>query len=341
MRHSVFSYATLMVSACFLSVPNTSLAKAVSQAPIPAFMAPNATKALLTDITSVGDSLIAVGKHGIVLTSQDGENWQQANVPVQSLLTSVTFADERTGWACGHDATILKTQDGGYNWQLQLYRPENDRPCLDLHFENDSTGFAVGAYGMFYRTSNGGDSWQAQFNDSLLYPEDRDYLNDLKNDDPEGYAIETASILPHFNQLSGYSGGVLLAAELGTLAKSTASVPSFTRFDEIYPGSFFDLKELKNGDLLAAGLRGNAFISKDRGESWQELDTQSQATINSILVTDFGAYMFSNSGVLLRYSNGKITKTVFPDGKALLAGVQYKGALIMVGEAGIKREELK
>jgi photosystem II stability/assembly factor-like uncharacterized protein len=34
---------------------------------------------------------VAVGQYGHILLSSDGDNWQQANVPLQTTLTSVFF----------------------------------------------------------------------------------------------------------------------------------------------------------------------------------------------------------------------------------------------------------
>ncbi|WP_350609877.1 YCF48-related protein, partial [Pseudoalteromonas sp. 41-MNA-CIBAN-0057] len=74
--------------------------------------------------------LIAVGKHGTVIKSVDGNNWQQAqSVPTQVLLTAVEFTNDSNGWACGHDATIINTTDGGENWQLQQAKLSLDKPC--------------------------------------------------------------------------------------------------------------------------------------------------------------------------------------------------------------------
>ncbi len=81
-----------------------------------------ASQSLLLDISPIGqEQLVAVGQHGHILLSSDGEQWQQANVPVQSTLTSVYFLNDLLGWAVGHDATILHSQDGGLNRQVQQY----------------------------------------------------------------------------------------------------------------------------------------------------------------------------------------------------------------------------
>ena len=115
--------------------------------PQPAIPAKLAAQNLLTDITPVGKSTIAVGKWGNIVYSNDSDTWQQANTPAQSLLTAVHFVDSQHGWAVGHDATILHTQDGGQNWHIQQYLPELDKPLLDILFFDKQHGLAVGAYG--------------------------------------------------------------------------------------------------------------------------------------------------------------------------------------------------
>ena len=90
--------------------------------PRPSEMAPKSAQALLTAIASAGDRLVAVGSRGHVLVSADGgSQWKQVPVPVRGLLTEVRFVGAQTGWAVGHDATILKTIDGGESWTLQHF----------------------------------------------------------------------------------------------------------------------------------------------------------------------------------------------------------------------------
>ena len=73
-----------------------------------------ATSSLLLDAQRVEQALVAVGEWGHVLISEDnGDNWHQATVPTQAILTGVHFVDRQHGWAVGHDQVILRTLDGG------------------------------------------------------------------------------------------------------------------------------------------------------------------------------------------------------------------------------------
>lgn len=308
--------------------------------PVTAITVAKADKTLLTDIEFTGKKLVAVGKHGTVITSSDAKSWQQANVPTQVLLTAVTFLGSQQGWACGHDATIIHTGDGGTNWEIQNVNTQLDKPCLDILFTDEGKGFAVGAYGMFYETFDGGKHWQKRFLDSLLFADDQAYLSDLKESDPEGYEAETASILPHFNRIVASNDKLVLVGEMGLLAHSLDNGKTWQRDEEIYPGSFFAYASNGQGQEIVAGLRGNIF-SRHRNGQWQHLQNNKTATVNSIIDSGNSQWLLlANSGVIFHYKKDGITVEQLLDGKAILDAVIFENKLIMASENGIKVKEM-
>ncbi|GAA0820034.1 YCF48-related protein [Colwellia asteriadis] len=303
-----------------------------------------ASQSLLLDIEKVSDDkVVAVGEYGHILTSSDGEQWQQANVPVQTTLTSVTFYNEQLGWAVGHDATILHTTDGGNNWQVQHFQPELEKPLLDVLFKSPLEGVAIGAYGLVLRTLDGGQSWQNEFHQEFLSPDDKDYLNELKVEDETAYLDEISYILPHFNRLVADGRTLFLLGEVGLLAKSNDFGLTWQRFDEIYRGSFFDLGRTKAGNLLVVGLRGNIFRGIQNGAQWQQVTSGTTALLNDIVFGD-NADMFilgNNGTVLMSLDDGEnFSSRIQSDGKALIAGVWFKNKLIAVSEVGVKTLKL-
>src|SRR5690606_16340278 len=86
--------------------------------------APLASALNYLDVTRAGVRVVAVGDRGNILFSDDeGETWQAAQTPTDALLTAVCFADARHGWAVGHDAIVLATEDGGQTWTQQYSDP--------------------------------------------------------------------------------------------------------------------------------------------------------------------------------------------------------------------------
>ncbi|MGL1956217.1 MAG: YCF48-related protein [Colwellia sp.] len=327
----------LLLSVLF--VYNTTVAST-----LPAIKASLASKKLLLDIASIGPSrLVVVGQHGHILTSNDAAQWQQAEVPLQSTLTSVFFINESLGWAVGHDATILHSKDGGVTWVIQQYKPELEKPLLDVVFKNPQQGIAIGAYGQFFRTENGGETWLSEFHQEFLLPDDVDYLSELKMEDEEAYLDEIGSILPHFNRLEIDGRTLYMVGEIGLIAKSNDFGENWHKLDEIYSGSFFDIVRTEQGNLLVVGLRGHVFRSLKNGTPWQEIQTNTTALLNDIVLSDDNRiFLLGNNGTVLESIDDGKSFELRPqrDGKALISGVWFKDELIAVSDIGIKKLRL-
>jgi len=330
---------TILLLLCSLT-QNSIASDSPSTENIPSIKASLASKSLLLDVTNIGQSrLIAVGEHGHIILSSDAINWQQSDVPVQTTLTSVFFINANLGWAIGHDATILNTQDAGLTWQIQQYKPQLEKPLLDIVFKNPNEGVAIGAYGLFFRTLDGGKTWVNEFHDEFLLPDDVEYLAELKQEDEEAYLDEASSILPHFNRLVIDGRTLYMVGEIGLIAKSNDFGRSWQPFDEIYQGSFFDMARTKQGNLLVVGLRGHVFRSLKNGTPWQQRETNTTALINDIVLTDDNRiFLLGNNGVLLESNDDGQSYRIRmqKDGKALIAGVWFNGKLITVTDVGAK-----
>jgi len=135
-------------------------ADAADPAAEPSIIAPLAAKSLLLDLAWAGKRVFAVGERGHVLYSDDAAaTWTQVQVPGSANLTAVYFSDDQHGCAVGHVEMILCTFDGGANWTLSHFTPENTQPLLDVWFADGLRGLAVGAYGVIYSTADGGKVW--------------------------------------------------------------------------------------------------------------------------------------------------------------------------------------
>jgi hypothetical protein len=75
-------------------------------------------------------------------------------------LRGINFISTTNGWVVGSNGTLLKTTDGGTNWNALTSGTTND--LYDVQFTDANTGWVVGENGTIRKTTNGGTSWTAQ-----------------------------------------------------------------------------------------------------------------------------------------------------------------------------------
>lgn len=99
-------------------------------------------------------------------TSDAGSNWVQQNSGTNFVLKSVHFVNSETGYITGagisgNPALILRTNNGGENWSVQLYPSYNS--LNKIFFDGTQNGFVVGTVnsnnGLIGTTINGGNNW--------------------------------------------------------------------------------------------------------------------------------------------------------------------------------------
>lgn len=301
----------------------------------PAFPARLAVRSLLLDVARAGERLVAVGERGHVLLSDDGgREWRQAReVPSRTMLTAVTFADARNGWAVGHDEIILRTSDGGETWQRQHWAPESQQPLLDVRFADARHGIAIGAYKAYFTTQDGGATWSRQPFEPAPLPR-------------QGPPDPDAEFAPdyHLNAIAGQGARLWIAAEAGQLYRSDDGGTNWRTLPSPYAGSFFGLLPLSADSLLAFGLRGNLYRSDDAGESWRKLESGSTAMLTDGLVLGPGRYaLVGLSGTVLLTADYGASWSLRQqaDRRGISAALAVDGGtLLVVGEEGARRVAL-
>lgn len=87
-------------------------------------------------------------------------SYTQLNTGVDLKLRGIYFLNGTTGFVCGGEKNtlgiILKTTDGGANWQ-QVF--SSSLALRDITFINDTLGFACGDSLLIVKTVNGGNTW--------------------------------------------------------------------------------------------------------------------------------------------------------------------------------------
>jgi len=245
----------------------------------PAILLNNAQSTPLVAVTRTGQRWVAVGDHGVIVHSDDGRVWNQSkSVPVDGLLTALSFADDRQGWAVGHNGVVLHSDDSGQTWVLQK-RLDDQPTLLSVWFENARHGMVVGAYGYAAQTLDGGATWQAM----QVGEEGEDH---------------------HLNALfAGRDGTLFIAAESGKAYRSSDHGATWQSLDTGVSGSLWGGTGLRDGRLLLVGMSGRVLVGDSSGRHWQRLDSGSHEAITAVTQLNDGRVAWVGNGGLVGRSD--------------------------------------
>jgi len=196
-------------------------------------------------------------------TDASGQAWGQTGwswlnpLPQGNSLGAVKFISSTTGWTAGDYGTILKTQDGGNSWQLQLSGTTNI--LLGMCFTNADTGTVVGAFGTILRTTNGGRNWLTQIG-GLASP------------------ITFRSV-----SFSDANTGTIVG-DLGTILRTTDGGTTWTQQVSGTSNTLFGVAFTNSNTGTAVGTLGTILRTTNGGTTWA---AQTSGTTYSLMGVSF------------------------------------------------------
>jgi|GEM_PF-4818603 len=180
-----------------------------------------------------------------------------------NLIYSIDFVNENTGWATGSGNHILKTTDGGDNWEV--IKLNEEWTIGVLKFYNESVGWATGGkagVNFIIKTTDGGHNWTIQ-------KELSEWFNSIQIID------ENNIYLSAYNTLYKTINGGSTWEKAGPPVRDTIGFNSFWFRDTengITTGNYFD----GNGNVCII------FNTSNGGAYWQEKKTYDFYTISDI-----------------------------------------------------------
>jgi photosystem II stability/assembly factor-like uncharacterized protein len=355
------AFALLLCLGCTVAAQATTLDDRLER---PSQATTLAAQSPLSDVQQVGDHQVMVGAAGHILLRAANGQVQQANVPVDMLLTAVQFVDTQNGWAVGHDGVVLHSNDGGQSWRKQLdgnvinplllKTAEDDIARLqqavgvapdDEHLATalDNASFALDdaqaatasgpsrpLLGLWFR--NVREGWVVGAYGIFLKTSDGgESWRAVGLDNPDRL---------HLNSVLGLAdGSLLVAGEGGRLYRSADGGEHWDNTQQPTDASLYTLAELADGQVLAAGFGGTLLASNDHGVSWTPRELPVKANLYGIKQLTKGDVIVAGSGgVLLRSLDGHTFESWRAPSKAALLNVDESrtGQLLLVGTGGLQ-----
>jgi len=106
-------------------------------------------------------SRLAADVSGTIGAGSSSRQWVwQDRLPQGNTLQDFSLVDPNNGFAVGARGTILKTTDGGHNWEVIAGETEDD--LCAVSFTDSNIGTVVGNFLAILRTTDAGNHWAIQ-----------------------------------------------------------------------------------------------------------------------------------------------------------------------------------
>ncbi|MBN1481925.1 T9SS C-terminal target domain-containing protein [candidate division KSB1 bacterium] len=217
--------------------------------------------------------------------------WISQNSGTTQGLNGVDFVDAQTGYACGEFGTILKTTDGGANWQIvtsgEFY--SFDAIC----FSDKNTGYAFGRAGLIVKTTDAGKSWtDLNFSGDVSM-----YYAACFTSNNTGYAVGHLMGVPNMkariiNTTNGGANWTILAFD------------NITWLESVH----FPSTDIGYAVGTTNNVGGTILKTTDGGKNWSEQTSGTSYNLSGVYFTDANTgYAVGNVGTILKTENGGTT----------------------------------
>jgi photosystem II stability/assembly factor-like uncharacterized protein len=191
------------------------------------------------------------GNATIYLTTNSGVSWTPAYSVSNFFIHNFDFINSTTGYSVADDASapgkLLKTTNGGENWQLLRNLPFGAGSNNNLEMVSEQTGFIYTdiIYGTFRRTTNEGLTW--------------DSINIRNNFTYGPYALAFKNAFTGFAM--GKAGSIYHTTNAGTNWTCRSS-----QWDFMTPLNYVKFFDDNNGIILGTG---NILKTSNTGANWE------------------------------------------------------------------------
>lgn len=115
---------------------------------------------------------------GIQRSLDEGATWEELNTNTEKAINAIYFLNAQFGLAGGSSGTLLKTTDGGDNWEALPV--EGNNSILSIHIESEEKIWLIvaGLFDNIWSTEDGGATWTTFSTPDNAYWKHIEFVND-------------------------------------------------------------------------------------------------------------------------------------------------------------------
>ena len=232
-------------------------------------------------------------------SSSNGWQWQYPK-PQGNTLRDIFIFDKNTAIAVGDLGTVIKTYDGGENWDVQHHAGGTDIDLYSVHFTDTLNGWAAGGIwftnkNVLLKTGDGGITWSEVKTDTTL-PYNSVYFVDTDT----GFVFG--------------EDGVILKTTDGGNNWDTRSIDSYIgQYLDVFRFLAVTFIDKQTGFLVGGGYYGNEiYKTTDCGRTWQWNEQIIMPKIYTGLydinfINKDNGFIVGDAGVFLKTTDGGTT----------------------------------
>ncbi|MCD4698758.1 MAG: hypothetical protein K8S16_21205, partial [Bacteroidales bacterium] len=227
----------------------------------------------------------------LIKTTDGGQNWTSYPYQEENIfITCILFLDSLNGWMGGMPHAIVKTTNGGIDWQQAVVDTSVLAffPVLNIQFYDENYGYACGGMfdiaGVIWRTNNGGEKWYAL--DPMYAPADEVHQLHLF----DSINVMGAGGDPDF----GYGVAIMRTSDSGL---------SWDYEELGIQGNAYDLDFITAAEAWCPlGPTRKLIYSLDSGATWTQISTPDSTVIFDVIFPDsLHGFAVGNEGTVIKY----------------------------------------
>jgi eukaryotic-like serine/threonine-protein kinase len=278
-------------------------------------------------------------------------SWRAVDMKTASDFHSIFFVNEKTGFICGQNSTILKTEDGGATWSLTNFDSAGVN-LYSLYFVDERRGVAVGESGVILRSTDSGETWNQSLSSAgsslfnlienekklsavggggtLLVSTNTGSTWERKNLPLNNLCYSIVFPGDRIGYISGWQGMILKTSNSGN------DWNQLEKFTDAYLKDIFFV-DVKTGYAVGGG--GEIFKTVNGGEKWKRQNSGTINALNKVIFFDKeNGIILSGKGEILTSSNGGDNWTISSSGKfTALTSIAFlpSGKMFIAGASGL------